>query len=57
MNFSMKDFFSKRDQIRKLRIWSHLPKESLIKNFIFSVVIHSTLAIAFFIKFSLKNQR
>ena len=57
MSFSIKGFFSNRDQIRKLRIWSHLPKESLIKNFIFSVVIHSTLATAFIIKFSLKNQR
>ena len=30
------DFFSKCDQIcRKLRIWSHLPKKSLMENFIF----------------------
>ena len=30
MKFSIKDFFSKRDQIcRKLRIWSHLPKRKL----------------------------
>ena len=37
--FSMKDFFSKRDQIRrKLRIWSHLLKKSLMKNFIFCAV-------------------
>ena len=35
MKFSIKDFFSKCDQIRrKLRIWSHLLKKSLIKNFI-----------------------
>ena len=35
MKFSMKDFFSKCDQIRKkLRIWSHLRKKSLMKNFI-----------------------
>ena len=35
----MKDFFSKRDQIRrKLRIWSHLLKKSLMKNFIFCAV-------------------
>ena len=34
--FSIKDFFSKYDQIRrKLRIWSHLLKKSLMKNFIF----------------------
>ena len=40
MKFSIKDFFSKCDQIRrKLRIWSHLLKKSLMKNFIFCVVI------------------
>ena len=33
---SIKDFFSKCDQIRrKLRIWSHLLKKSLLENFIF----------------------
>ena len=33
---SIKDFFSKCDQIhRKLRIWSHLLKKSLMENFIF----------------------
>ena len=38
-NFSIKDYFSKCDQIRrKLRIWSHLPTKSLMKNFIFSAV-------------------
>ena len=36
MKFSIKDFFKKCDQIcRKLRIWSHLMKKFLIKNFIF----------------------
>ena len=40
MNFSIKDFFSKGDQIRrklhrKLRIWSHLLKKSFMENFIF----------------------
>ena len=36
MKFSIKDFFSKWDQIRrKLRIWSHSLKKSLIENFIF----------------------
>ena len=36
MKFSVKDFFSKCDQIRrKLQIWSHLLKKSLLKNFIF----------------------
>ena len=36
MKFSIKDFFSKCDQIRrKLQIWSHLLKKSLMVNFIF----------------------
>ena len=35
MKFSVKDFFSKCDQIcKKLRIWSHLLKKSLLENFI-----------------------
>ena len=39
MKFSIKDFFSKWDQIRrKLRIWSHLVKQSLMENFIFCAV-------------------
>ena len=39
MKFSVKDFFSKCDQIRSiLRIWSHLLKISLMKNFIFCAV-------------------
>ena len=39
MKFSIKDFFSKCDQIRrKLWIWSHLLKKSLMKNFIFCAV-------------------
>ena len=39
MRFSIKDFFSKCDHIRrKLRIWSHVPKKSLMENFIFSAV-------------------
>ena len=40
MKFSIKDFFRKCDKIRrKLRIWSHLLKKSLIENFIFCVVL------------------
>ena len=40
--FSVKDFFSKCDQIRSfLRIWSHLLKKFLMENFIFSTVIES----------------
>ena len=36
MTFSIKDFFSKCDQIRGfLRIWSHLLKKSLMENFAF----------------------
>ena len=39
MKFSIKDFFSKCDQIhRKLQIWSHLLKKSLMENFTFCVV-------------------
>ena len=39
MKFSIKDFFSKCDQIRrKLRIWSHLLKKSITENFIFRAV-------------------
>ena len=41
MKFSIEYFFCKCDQIcRKLRIWfwSHLLKESLMRNFIFYVV-------------------
>ena len=35
MKFSIKDFFSKCDQIRSfLRIWSHLLKKSLDLNFV-----------------------
>ena len=40
MKFSIKDFFSKRDQIRSfLRIRSHLLKKSLLENFIFCAVM------------------
>ena len=43
MKFSIKDFFSKCDQIRrKLRIWSHLLNKSLMENFIF-VQCHSSI--------------
>ena len=39
MKFSIKDFFSKCDLIRrKLLIWSHLLKRSLMENFIFCAV-------------------
>ena len=40
MKFSIKDFFSKCDQIqRKLRICLHLLKKSLIENFIFCAAL------------------
>ena len=39
MKFSIKDFFGKCDQIcKKLRIWSHLLKKSLMENVIFYAV-------------------
>ena len=39
MKFSIKDFFSKCDQIhRKLRIWSNLLKKLLMKNVSFCAV-------------------
>ena len=35
MKFSIKDFFSKRDQIRIFpRIWLHLLEKSLMENFV-----------------------
>ena len=38
--FSIKDFFSKYDKsCRKLRIWSHLQKKSLMEIFIYCIVI------------------
>ena len=39
IKFSIKDFFSKCNQIRSfLRVWSHLLKKSLTENFIFCAV-------------------
>ena len=39
MKFSIKDFFSKCEQIRSFQpIWSHLLKKSLMENFVFCVV-------------------
>ena len=44
MKFFIKDFFSKCGQIlRKLRIWSHLLKKSLMENFIFCAVFWEVL--------------
>ena len=47
MKFSIEDFFSKCDQIRRklrtwsMRIWSHLLKKSLMENFILCAVVAS----------------
>ena len=36
MMFSIKDFFRKFDQTRSfMRIWSHLPRKSLMENYVF----------------------
>ena len=41
MKFSIKDFFSKCDQIFSfLQIWSYLQKKSLMENFIFCAVLY-----------------
>ena len=41
-SFSIKDFFSKYDQIhRKQRIWPHLLKKSFMKNFRFCAVTNA----------------
>ena len=46
MKFSIKDFFSKCDQIRSfLRIWWHLLKKSLMENFIFCLVIEANFSL------------
>ena len=51
MKFSIKDFFSRYDQIRrKLRIWSHLLKKSLMENFIFCAVYATKKASCIFAK-------
>ena len=45
MKFSIKDFFSKCDQIRIfLRIWSYLLKKSLMENFIFRAVLEKIIS-------------
>ena len=45
LKFSIKNFFSKCDQIRRnLRIWSHLLKKSLMENFIFCAVLGLIMA-------------
>ena len=59
MKFSIKDFFSKCDQIRSfLGIWSYLLKKSLMKNVIFFVVFseNSYLLIDLFLLESLSKK-
>ena len=47
MKFSIKDFFSKSDQIRRiLRVWSHLLKKSILKDFIFCAVTCEQLVLS-----------
>ena len=53
MKFSIKDFFSKCDQIRSfLWIWSHLQKKALMENFIYWAV--QTICQDMLIKFVIK---
>ena len=48
MKFSIQNIFSKCDQIRKkLRIWSHLRKKSLIENLVFCAVLFFIFRISF----------
>ena len=39
MKPSIKEFFSKCDQIRSFLVWSHLLKKFLLENFIFCAVL------------------
>ena len=53
MKFSIKDSFSKYDQTRrKLRIWSHLLKKSLMENFIFCTL----RAIQYLVSFAISGK-
>ena len=48
MKFSIQNIFSKCDQIRKkLRIWSHLRKKSLIEDLVFCAVLFFIFRISF----------
>ena len=49
MKFSIEDFFSKCDQIcRKLRIWSHLLRETLMENIFWGSERKNLLLICWF---------
>ena len=53
MKFSIKDFFSKYEQIRSfLQIWSHLLERSIMENFIFCTVIT-----AYYLKKKKRNRK
>ena len=57
MKFSIKDFFSKCDQIRMtMRIWSHLLKKSLMENFVICAVLHC-VGVYYRLKFSSQGKR
>ena len=46
MKFSLKDFFSKCDQIRSfLQTWPHLLKKSFMENFIFYAMINKDFSL------------
>ena len=48
MKFSIKNLFSKCDQIRSFfQIWSHFLKKSLMENFIFCAVLPKRLCFLF----------
>ena len=56
MKFSIKDFFSKCDQIRrKLLTWSHSPNKSLMENLIFCAVYNTNHIKSSMMKVTNKN--
>ena len=59
MKFFIKNIFSKSDQIRrKLQIWSHLLKESLIELPFVNLTVYKLIKMAIFIKYvKITNQR
>ena len=59
MKFSIKNIFSKSDQIRmKLQIWSHLLKTSLMELPFVNLTVYKLIKKAIFIKYvKITNQR
>ena len=56
--FSIKDFFSKCDHIRrKSRIWSHLLKKSLMENFVFCAVYLNGNSQVAHVTYTIHNRR